>query len=384
MPANVVVRLDFLARLAENARWRSMEIAMTIERFKISPEAKPYVDALRELIRSGAQASPTLETSVLVGLPVVHENVGASASPSRRAATFVELLERVIKQRLSGKSQEAALTLFAFGVAAGVPMTQRYRLVAKMINSHWTWENYRKEPLDRLLLEVYLALFREGDVRGRGIAKHSNALGTGRETPSAGNGDYALISREVIYNLPESAGRPREIIDVREIETTADGVEVWRQNFYHWGKGAASTPTATLFGPGELSVTQDSRLKTGPLPGRTYNLEVRFPEPLRTGERVRFAIYRRQETAFDELVRPEWHDGWCFTPVLQTNSFSLAIRFPRDRRPSKVWHYEDLPEKLAPGVPTDSNILTPDASGFVSFSWNEPRIGYSCGIEWEW
>jgi GMP synthase (glutamine-hydrolysing) len=40
----------------------------------------------------------------------------------------------------------------------------RYRAVAKLYNQHWTWENYRKEPLTRHLLAVYLALKREAEI----------------------------------------------------------------------------------------------------------------------------------------------------------------------------------------------------------------------------
>src|SRR6266540_5359117 len=357
---------------------------MVVKKFEIPAEAKPYTEALRELIRSGVRSSPALEMSPLVDLPAV-QRVAPPASATQRADAFVAVLETVIRQRLAGKSQAAALTLFAYGDSAGMSMGDRYRKVAKLFNAHWTWENFRKEPLDRLLLEIYLALYREGQANAVESMSHSDVANpsSGLRAVTAG-GNYALISREVLYNFPASDGEPREIIDVREIEATTDGMEVWEQNFYHWGKGPVETPAATLFGPGELSITHDSVLKTGPLPGRTYNLRVRFPKPLRKGERVRFAIYRKQDVRLGDFVRPQWHDGWCFTPVIETQEFTLSIRFPRGMRPSRVWHYEDLPEKLAPGVPTDTNTIEPDSTGFVSFLWREPRLGLSCGLEWEW
>jgi len=127
----------------------------------IPSEATPYIDALRALIRTGAAADPSLEASVLIDLPVVIQQSGNKASAEKRAHTFIKILQHVASSRLEGKDSETAVILFGFGPYAGVPVQERYRAVAKLYNPYWTWENYRKEPLTRHLLAVYLALKRE-------------------------------------------------------------------------------------------------------------------------------------------------------------------------------------------------------------------------------
>jgi len=121
----------------------------------------PYIEALRELIRTGVTAAPNLERSPLIELPAVWQQCGADASPTRRAHAFITLLRRVIQQRLEGTEAQTATILFGFENYAGLPIQDRYRTVAKLYSPYWTWENYRKEPLTRHLLAVYLALKRE-------------------------------------------------------------------------------------------------------------------------------------------------------------------------------------------------------------------------------
>jgi GMP synthase-like glutamine amidotransferase len=124
----------------------------------------PYIDALRALIRTGVAAAPGLEHSPLIALPVVLQQSGPDASPAKRAHIFISVLQHTIAQRLTGKEAQTASILFGLGEYAGVPIQNRYRTVAKLYDPHWTWENYRKEPLTRHLLAVYLALRREAEI----------------------------------------------------------------------------------------------------------------------------------------------------------------------------------------------------------------------------
>ncbi|HSX34088.1 MAG TPA: type 1 glutamine amidotransferase [Candidatus Saccharimonadales bacterium] len=128
------------------------------------PEAdRPYIEALRGLIRTGVTAAPNLEASPLISMAAVMQEGGKGASPVKRAHVFIHVLRRVINQRFEGKEAQTATILFGLDEYAGVPLQDRYRAVAKLYNQYWTWENYRKEPLTRHLLAVYLALRREAE-----------------------------------------------------------------------------------------------------------------------------------------------------------------------------------------------------------------------------
>jgi len=132
-----------------------------MDTLQIPDEATPYIQALRETIRTGVMAYPALEQSPLIDLPIVTRRSGASASPAKRAHVFIEVLRHVIQQRLEYKEAETAMILFGLEKYAGMPIQARYEAVAKLFNPYWTWENYRKEPLTRHLYVIYLALKRE-------------------------------------------------------------------------------------------------------------------------------------------------------------------------------------------------------------------------------
>lgn len=129
------------------------------------PEADfASIDALRDLIRTGVMAFPHLERSPLIDLPIVLFHAGPEASATKRAHVFIKILKLVIDRRLEGKEAQIAILLFGFEGSAGMSLQERYRAVAKLYNPHWTWESYRKEPLTRQLLTIYLALKRETEL----------------------------------------------------------------------------------------------------------------------------------------------------------------------------------------------------------------------------
>jgi GMP synthase (glutamine-hydrolysing) len=137
---------------------------MTImEKMNIPQADMPYIKELRALIRTGVMAA-YLESSPLIDLAVVVRQSGQDATPAKRAHTFIKMLRHVIKRRLEGKEAETASILFGLDAYAGMPVQERYRAVARLYNPHWTWENYRKEPLTHHLLAVYLALRREAEL----------------------------------------------------------------------------------------------------------------------------------------------------------------------------------------------------------------------------
>ncbi|HSX05470.1 MAG TPA: type 1 glutamine amidotransferase [Candidatus Saccharimonadales bacterium] len=127
-------------------------------------DAEACCRALRQLIRSGAAATPSLEQSPLLQLPVVSQRCQPDARPAQRAQIFLAVLRQVIRGRLEGKEAQIAALLFALEGYSGLPMQERYRAAAKLHNPRGSWEQYRKEPLSRHLAAVYLALTREADL----------------------------------------------------------------------------------------------------------------------------------------------------------------------------------------------------------------------------
>jgi hypothetical protein len=361
-----------------------------MRRFAIPPDAKKYVDALRSLIRPGVHACQSLSTSCLVDLPIVTVVSSHGLSAEEKALAFIDGLERVVAKRLHGRDRSTASILFALGEYAGMSARDRYALVADLHGHRGSrkWDAFRKEPLDRHLMAVFLAIYREGEelVRqpvGNGGRSVEEPFPTQRPTRISG-GDYILRSREVLYNFPTREGAPREVVDRREIEATHDGVIAWRQTMYYWGRGTTRRPAVTLFGPGVLSIERESAIDRISPPGRAYLLALTFAEPLLAGQRVRFTLHWSHEVRLADIVRDRYHDGWRMAPNIPTELFSVGVRFPETRRPKSVWHYEHIPEAFAPGVPTESNSLELGSDAYVSFTWSALLVGYAYGLEWEW
>lgn len=363
-----------------------------MKKFEIPEQAVPYLDALAKLVSAGVHAAVSLEASPLIDMPLVGYKTGSGAPRGHRALVFIQELEKVVQQQLAGNDTKKALCLFGLGDYAGKPEIERHRQFAKLYDKNATWDTVRREPLTRFLFTVYLALVREGErvLSESGaefkqeVAHVSDSTPQSRRINRLDAGSYSLSSFEQLYNLPRRRGDPREFLQVRELVAADDGVETWRAATRWWGKGADEHPELTLFGPGELSVIYDGKLPHS-RSARVITSEVRFPRPLKKDEHIRFVILRRHQTAFEELVRPGWQDSAGITQVtIPIQSGTVGIRFPESERPSRVWHYEDLPDFLIPGIAAEDNTLPVDASGFVSFSWRDLIIGLSYGIGWEW
>lgn len=176
----------------------------TNNQLEIPVADQKYVAALKALIRTGVMAAPGLEQSPVINLPVVTKLIQPKASAEQRAHMFIGVLKKVIRQRLEGKDKQAAIILFGFEEYAGMPIRQRYGMVAKLHHPYGTWESYRKEPLTRQLLTVYLALKREAELTPLLSA----------EKPPAGGAPVA----------PESIPRSRKILIVKNITREGPGL----------------------------------------------------------------------------------------------------------------------------------------------------------------
>lgn len=176
-----------------------------MDKLNIPTADAPFVDALRTLIRTGVTAAPSLERSPLIDMEIVLLQNGTEASPTKRAHTFVKVLRQIIQHRLEGKEAQTATILFGIGEYAGVPIQDRYRAVAKLYSPYWTWENYRKEPLTRHLLAVYLALKREPELRAElPLAEEHIAI---RPAYVAHGSNKVLIVQNITREGPGLLGR---------------------------------------------------------------------------------------------------------------------------------------------------------------------------------
>jgi hypothetical protein len=357
-----------------------------MEKFSIPLDAKVYVDALRSLIRSGANATASLEESALIDLPIVLTESGSDAKPARRAATFVGILERVISQQLNGNDRRAAFILFAFSDYAGLAQGDRYEAVAKLRGKR-KWDFYRKEPLDRDLLMVYLALYREGEGARVSIAKEGGRVQSSHASRFLiDGGDYVTNVYEAIHNFPESPRKLWQSMQNREVTASSDGVDAWRQPSRIWGaKNSDKHPEVTLFGSGKLTIIYDQPSEQLAGPGRIYVTEVRFSEPLQKGQRIRFGLLKQWPVSFEQLTRKGRRDEASLIGItIPIQRATIGVRFPVNAKPKSVWHFEDLPPWLGSGVATEGNKIDIDSTDFASYTWNDLLVGYSYGIAWEW
>lgn len=352
-----------------------------MDKITIPPLDEPFVDSLRELIRTGVMAAPTLESSPLINLPIVRMHAGPGASPAKRAYLFIKILQHVIKTRLEGKEAETANILFGFEGYAGVPIQDRYRAAAKLYNPHWTWENFRKEPLTRHLLTVYLCLKREADAE--------SALMLSAEHPrKARSGligqDWVMERFDGLFSIPEQEGQPLESVLTRRLRAVCDQIDTFRHHAYVRERGVSSVPDITLLGPGSVKVTDTH---VDPATGlRIYITEIKFPKPVQYGESIEFTMLKRVSTKGEHIV-PDSGQDWYGLVALPSpaESAQVSLRFPAGRRPRAAWRYEDVISGLVrPGEPSDQNRLDIDPTGFTTSSWFDLSAGYSYGIALDW
>lgn len=352
-----------------------------MDKFILSSEDAPFIEALRELIRTGAMAAPGLESSCLIDLAVVRQRSGKGAPSAKRAYMFIKILQQVIKQRLEGKEAETANILFGFEGYAGVPIQDRYRAVAKLYNPYWSWENYRKEPLTRHLLAVYLALKREAElpVGVPILEEHPRKARSGLVGQ-----DWVLERFDGQYFLPSQNGEPLETVQTRRLRAVCDRIDTYRHIAYVRERGVSGVPRLSLIGDGTVKITDT--YVDAPANMRVYITEVTFPRPISYGETVEFTLVKQVDAKLSRVVQDRGWDWYGLVALASpAESARISLRFPPNKRPSAVWRYEDIISGLVrPGVPTDENRLKVDESGFAVCSWSDLSAGYSYGISLDW
>lgn len=352
-----------------------------MDKLVIPKSAAPFVEALRGLIRTGVLASPSLETSSLVELLVVQRRSGADSSPAKRADIFIKVLKQIVEHRLEGKDSTTARILFALGEYAGLPPQDRYRFAAKLYNRYWTWENFRKEPLTRFLLAVYLALEREAEL--------IHPLIRSGDLPRSGSSgligqDWVLDSFEGVYTFPKKAGQWLEVLQTRKLRAICNEINVWRHAVYWRERGMSSTPSISLQGPGSVSITDSHLDKHSGI--RVFITEVRFPTTIHYGESVEVTLIKRLEVKHERLFPYSGQDWFGLLRLSSPTEYArIGLRFPSGRQPRLIWRHEDIMNGLIrPSVPTKESLLYTDTSGYVECAWSELAVGMSYGIAFSW
>lgn len=353
-----------------------------MDKLDIPDQAQPYVKALRSLIRTGASAAPDLEMTPLIDMRVVRQKSGAHASKTKRGQLFVTILHQVITHRLTGKDAQTALILFAFEHYAGLPMRDRYRAVAELYNKYWTWENYRKEPLTRLLLAIYLALERECE-----LSPPSSLMPAHIRPAISGlvGQDWIAEQYDMLYTLPSRQNPYLESLQTRHLRVDCEGIDFWRQCGYIRDYGKAILPTISLFTPGTAAII-DSHIDSA-RGLHFYVVEVRFPRPLTYGETIECTILKRMPVNPYQILPVE---GWDWYGLYTTKSpvqhATISIKLPPDAQsPRTMWRHEDILSGLIRrGQATTANIVSADNSGYASCSWSNLSAGYSYGIALEY
>lgn len=332
---------------------------------------------LRILIRSGLTGSATLHHSPLLGLAIVRAEAGDHASAQRKAAAFMRIFERVVHLRLTGKDRDTARVLFALGAYAGYPMQDRYRAAAKLYHPHWTWENYRKEPLTRLLITLINILERETELAYQ--PSHNTQKTIGLIGQQWQTDEYVGH-----YSFPDVAGTRIIAAQERVLRSMTDGVDVWSYRIRWKLKGSLLPPSVELQGPGTISLTDAwSDAETGI--GFAV-VRVKLPRPVSMHNTVKVSVLLALPCNYDELIRPGRNDWFGLLPAVNTiQKLSVGLRFPRASRPKKLWKHEELYDGIAhAGSPTADTLLTLDETGYMEYMWSPAEIGYSHGISMEW
>lgn len=341
----------------------------------IPAEAEPYIQALRRLIRTGVEAAPLLHVSPLLDLSIVARVAGPDTSSANRCLVFIDVLQQVVTQRLSGKDRQTAQLLFAIGEYAGMPMQDRYHKVAKLYHPHWTWDNYRKEPLTRHLLAVYNALQREAAMIQRTLP---NPLSTGMIGQ-----DWEVITKDVHYILPAASERHVKLLETLRLRATIDNATYWRQRFRWLERGTSELPRLELFGDGKAYIIDDHQIDDKG--HRFIMIHTELAGPVTKGEEVTIRLIKYVPVAQNQLVVRQ-HDWYGFTQIgTPAVSLKTAITFPPDKRPKQLWLQEDVLDGITrPGEPNANNQLSVDENGYVEAEWHNTSAGYAYGISLRW
>jgi hypothetical protein len=199
-----------------------------------------------------------------------------------------------------------------------------------------------------------------------------------------------VVDRLVTTVFMQGSSAVRRITE-RVVTAQADGVEFYTARSFSGRdtSGRDYVPIQALWGC-QAETVPSSR------PGDPVITRLRFPRPLRKGEKASFA----SEALF--APEPEEYDiDWvdvdidhhgivpgrtAFADTFPLSGLTIRVRFDLDFLPVVAWYYAELTEQERATRPSDEDRLLEIQSGEVSYTFTDvacqPRESY--GIGWQW
>lgn len=368
-----------------------------MKRDEIPEKFKAAVNAMRVMIMSDGLITSELEDDhPLRYFQVIEKNHGGQARNWRAEveagfqwlAGLNDSYQHVPRDNnLAPKQQEVLGALIGMGTFRGQKSISRRMKAMELVNEALSpgtsapataairrrqWDAYQRTDLPRLLRRVCQILSWEGEATAQTSQPHVKYAPQG----------YHLRSYELTYNLPPSPGGKRQVLTRREVVADAD-VSRWSQTHKDYGHGKVH-PDIELFGPGQLVVQNVGAFSSHGADGHAFEVVIEFDEILKDGDATTFSILHSEAVPWPQLVRDGFVDQRGLEPKVDIEHVSMRVRFPESRMPAQVWRFVGLHDWLVPGVPGESDLLSPDASRSVSATWQNPAVGRSLGVAWRW
>lgn len=143
-----------------------------------------------------------------------------------------------VDKYMTGRERSAAQIVLGLGPYRGMPTRTRYEKTAKLFDPNWKWENFRKDPLTKLLVSVYLTLERRADEENHKDRTRSKALNESDASiyvPSANIRQQAEMLDSILRVTLEW---------VRRVQNSDGGL---RRSIARWGTQLHVSVTLTVF-----------------------------------------------------------------------------------------------------------------------------------------
>jgi hypothetical protein len=303
--------------------------------------------------------------SALLALPQVASGVAAVPEAARPAAAWRVV---VAAARDLGQGVQARLLRSSLGVdydGAGRNLTARRAefLAAHNATARATGSRTFVGDSARAAYDV------ETEMLGALVTVLGAPAGVAPRAVHPSSHPWRTVEYEVTYRLSGRAGREAEVAQVLvALDDQLDGLDL-----KNWcGTDDGGPARVVLLEGGEL-VEDRQYGRPGYRVGR-----IRFPGPLRTGERHRV----RYDTRYPGSPNPDtWFTLAVGNPIERA---TVRVTFDRAELPCRVWRVDGTPAEVGGSDPDDSAPLTMDATGHVTTTFAAPPVGLCYGIAWSW
>jgi hypothetical protein len=322
-----------------------------VARWEVPADLRPLVNELKRLIQPGIAGWASVET------PSLGQLAGG------RGVDVGQLVRGAIAG-LQGESRRKAGALFGVGKYQGVAASTR-RTTAAQLHGVEGWNEYRHQPLHRLLVEVATALISPSGGRAR--------LQRARPAEPVVGGDYELELLEVLQNVPFGKGLQKTVLEHRILRARRDGIKSWKGSHSSDPEAASlrMLPSVEHFGDGRLIRTRDDRERS------LSFLEVRFVRPLMRDDTAEFWLFKSAVVEVD-------YDGLCYyslTPVVPIVDFRVSLSFTV--RPGAAWRMEGVQRYERPGKKEECRASKINEQLYCSERFTHLTQGLCYGIGWD-